>query len=255
MEYMRGWRALRQDPDWKRKIGVGSLLFFSSAFIPLAGQLALLGWLTLAARRAVQGNDTPLPDLRFDFDYLGKLLGIGLKPWVARVVWTMPAVFVMIVLITCMGVVGGVVAGATARDGGGPGIVMPILMLAAYALAFGVMFFAQLFANVAGMRAMLMGEIGPAIRPGEVLRTTRLLAKELIVGHIVLGFISFGFILVGMLACYFGIFPAACVLSVIGAYYNAELYRAYLAKGGQPLPIAELDVPQPNAPAPAPNAF
>jgi hypothetical protein len=253
MQYMRGWRALRQDPDWKRKIGVASLLFLSSAIIPIFGQLVVLGWLTLAMRRAAQGQDAPLPDLRLDFDYMMKLLNVGLKPFVARLVWTFPAMMGVMVLMVCAGA-GMSFAMAASRDPGEPpSTVLPLLLMGgAYLGAFGMIMVAQIFANSAVMRAEVMGEIGPAIRVGEVLRTTRLLAKELIVGHIVLGFVGAALAFAGMLACYFGMFVTMTVFMVISSYYNAELYRRYLEKGGQPLPVAALDVegatvPQPNA--------
>lgn len=254
MQYMRGWRALRQDPDWKRKIGIASLLFLSSAIIPIVGQLVVVGWLTLAVRRAVQGQDAPLPELRFDFDYMMKLLNVGLKAFVARLVWVFPAAIGMGVLVVCAGAGMSIVFTASRDSGEPPSTVLPLLLMGVMYLAmFGTIFVTQIFANVAVMRAEVMGEIGPAIRVGEVLRTTRLLAKELIVGHFVLGFVAFALVFLGMLACYFGMFVTMTVYMVIASYYNAELYRRYLEKGGQPLPIAALDVE--GATAPQPNAY
>ena len=47
MQYLRGWRAMRQDPEWTSKVGVGILLML----IPIVGPFALYGWQTLLLRR------------------------------------------------------------------------------------------------------------------------------------------------------------------------------------------------------------
>jgi hypothetical protein len=41
----------------------------------------------------------------------------------------------------------------------------------------------------------------------------------------------------GMLLCSVGIYPAAVVMAVAGAHIRAQLYRIYLARGHEPLPM------------------
>ena len=74
MEYLRGWRAMRQDPQWTNKVLIASVLALSAMCIPVFGQLVLTGWAALMLRRAVSGQDSPLPRMDFDFDYFMKLL-------------------------------------------------------------------------------------------------------------------------------------------------------------------------------------
>ncbi|MBZ0119725.1 MAG: DUF4013 domain-containing protein [Sandaracinaceae bacterium] len=263
MEYMRGWRALRADQEWTGKLMIGSLLFFSTAIIPIVGQVALAGWLTLAMRRAVSGQDSPLPHLALDFSYLGKLMSVGFKAFLVRMIWSLPIIAVAMLFGCCMylGVFASVAGIGAATEGSGDtgaavgGIGMVVLMLVGFVLYFVAIVLISLPLQMAVLRAELTDDLNAGMRFGEVMAMTKMMLKELIVGQLVLSAISMGIALLGMMACYVGIFPAAVVISVIHAYYLAEIYKAYLAKGGQPLPVGPLDVEGGNLGMSQPVAF
>lgn len=249
MEYLRGWRALRQDPTWMRKVGIGSVLFLSAMCIPIVGQVALLGWCTLMLRRAVSGQDAPLPDLSLDFDYLGKLLGVGFKAFLARLVWSLPLIGLVFVGYLCLvfGMMGAAAAGAAAggESGAGLGGMAAMCAMVGFMIVFPVLVMVGSFpVHIAMLRAELTDDVGGAMRPREVLAMTKLLFKELLIGSFVMSLIGMVAGMFGLVTLYIGLFPAAIIAMVIGTYWRAELYRAYLEKGGQPLPIGPLDVPR-----------
>lgn len=241
MEYLRGWRAFFGSEDWKKRLAIGSAFVFC-AFIPVVNilvQIALGAYFVLALRRGVQGQDRPLPRLDFDFEYLGKLLSIGFKPFLARMIYglaILPVVFVFILGLTI-----GQVLIASGEDGAQiAGAVVLILTAIFY---FVAILGAQLVIGVAALRASLMEDLGQAIKPKPVLAMTRKMLGDMIVGGIVETMITIPIILLGYLCFFIGILPAAVIVMHLQVFFAAELYRRYLEKGGEPLPIGPIDVP------------
>lgn len=262
MEYLRGWRAMRQDPEWTRKVLVGTVIVLSGMCIPVVGQIALVGWTSLMLRRAVSGVDAPLPRLDLDFDYLSKLLNIGFKGFLARLLWSLPMMLVAMIGGCCMyagfgaamfGVAG---AASTAGEAGGAigGLGMMCVMFGGFALYFVTLVLIGFPMQIAILRAEIADDVNAAMRFKEVMAMTRMLFKEMLVGYFVMMLVGMIGAFFGLITLYIGLFPVIVVLTVIQTYYHAELYKAYLQKGGQPLPVGPLDVEQPQ-PAPQPYQY
>ena len=256
MHYLRGWAALQNDPKWMSKVGWASLLFMTAMCIPIVGQLVVIGWNALMLRRAVSGQDSPLPRMEFDFDYLGKLLGTGFKGYLAQLLWSLPMVAVMMVGLCCiyagMAFAGvGVVAGAEAggEAGAGVGAVLGLLlMVAMFVFLFVVMLVFSMVVQVAVMRAEITDDLNAAMRFGEVIAMTKLLGKELLIGLFVVQAMGMGFFIIGLASLYILLAPSLVIFQIIVTYFRAELYRVYLEKGGEPLPIGPLAVEGGDAP-------
>jgi hypothetical protein len=251
MEYLRGWRSMREDPEWIRKIINASIILLSGMCIPVVGQIALSGWQSLILRRAVSGQDAPMPRLDLEFDYLGKLLNTGFKGFLAQLVWSIPVMVIVFGMMFCMGFIGvaglGAAASAGASSGSDAGTALGgfgglcffgVSMVVYVVLVMAV----SLPLQIARLRAELTDDVGSAMKFGEVIAMTRLLMKELIVGTLVLQAVGMLAGIFGIITLYIGLFPAVAVMMVLQTYYYAELYKAYLQKGGQPLPIGPLDV-------------
>ncbi len=253
MQYLRGWRALRKDPEWKQKIGIISLILLTAGFIPILGQLVMIGWGALAMRRAVSGQESPLPRLDFDFEYMGKLLGVGFRGFLASLLWTFPVVLVTVLSVFCLygSIAYAVLSGSSEEDAK---MIVIVALVAMFVLLPLVSIFLAMPAHVAMMRAELSDDLSAALRFKEVMGTTRLLFKELLVGSFVMMMIRMCGLLLGLATCFIGLFPAAAILYVIDTYWKAELYRVYLEKGGMPLAIGPLEVALPARPASQPAA-
>lgn len=256
MEYLRGYRVFRQDPEWASKLLVGSLLFLSAMVIPLLGQVVLVGWQALILRRAAHGQQAPMPRLELDFDYLGKLAGTGFKGLIVRLVWVMPVVLLFGALTFCvaMGIPVAVAAGAAAGDGDEGmalgaaccvGSILPIML--------PVLVLAQIPASVAAMRTELTDDLNAGLAFKEVLAFCRAMKGPLLRGSLVLWLVGTAAGLLGMLLCYVGVFPVAVLGLVVQAHFTAQVYRAWVVQGGAPLPIAPVDVPARAPPAPPPQ--
>lgn len=247
MDYLRGLRRLREDPDWLSKIGVGSLLMLSAMIIPFLGQVALAGWGAVMVRRAVSGQETPLPRLDLDFDYLGKLLGTGFKAFLAAFIWGLPAGVLIGTGIVCVyfGAIFTAIGGAAAGgDAGGAlggmgmlcalGVGMPLLMIVALV--------AQLPAQMAAIRAELADDLNAALQFGAVMDMTKRVFRELLIGTLVLAFVQWLMVVGSLLLCYLPLIPCMVAMIVARAHFAAQLYQRYLETGGEPIAVAHPEV-------------
>ena len=244
MEYLRGWRALRNDPEWVGKVLVATCVFLTAMCIPVVGQIVLVGWNALMLRRAVSGQDTPLPRMEFDFDYLTKLLNVGFKGFLAQLLWSLPIYVLAMAWGCCFYVgVGGVAAMGAASGDETAGVLGSVCMMFGMMAAwFAIIAFVTMPMQVAIIRAELSDDVNAALKFKEVMEMTKMLWRELLLGMFVMGLVSMVCMFAGMLLFFIGIYPAVVVMMVIQAYWRAEVYRVYLEKGGQPLPIGPLDV-------------
>jgi len=254
MEYLRGYRALREDPDWGSKLLTATLLFLSTAFIPIIGQIVLTGFQALILRRAVRGRRAPMPRLDWDFQYLGKLLGVGFKGFVVRFLWTLPLLFVVGALFFCLYFAMVLAVVGMAESGGDEAV--PVLLLSCFAI--GSLTFIPLTvllmipANVAAMRAELTDDINQGLKFKEVIAFSRQHLGVLFKGSLALYLANLGLVLLGILACYVGAFAAASVGLVAHAHFMAQVYQLHVESGGEALPVAPDDVDTP-APGLAPQ--
>jgi hypothetical protein len=243
MDYLRGLRLLRDDPEWVSKIAVGSLLLLSATFIPFVGQIVLTGWGAVITRRAVSGHEVPLPRLDIDLDYYVQLLGAGLKVLLAMLIWGLPAGLLFASGVGCLYfgaisvVVGGAAAGGEAGAGiGGMGMIcaffvgFPLLML------FGLL--VQLPMQMAAIRVELSDNVNAALEFGEVLDMTKRVLRELVFGSLLLAFVQWLLAMGSLLLCGLPLIPCTVAMMVARAHFAAQLYQRYLEKGGKQLVVA-----------------
>jgi Protein of unknown function (DUF4013) len=246
IEYLRGFRELRRDPAWMRKVGLASLLLISSMMVPLLGQLAFVGWTALIMRRAIAGNENgELPRIDFDFGWLGKLVGIGFKPFLVGFLWQLPAVFLGVAVGLCGAFAPILILGASGgrggQGGGEAGVLVMIVFAAMWLLLVPLSILLRLPATIAVLRVEVTDDMQQGMKFKEVLDMLKVVWKELLIGTLVLSLVSVPLVLGGMLCCYVGIFPAAVVISVVTSHFLAQLYPLYLERGGTPLVVAPPD--------------
>jgi len=261
MRYFRGFGVFFKDPEWGSKLLVGSLVVLSAMIIPVVGQVALLGWAALVTRRAIQDHgEGPLPRLDFDFGWLGKLVGIGFKPFLVNFLWRLPAMFLTFGLVFCMyfSMIAAAISGAeSARHGGShaggaaAGGVMVFIGIA-FIVLIPILIALQIPAQAAMLRVEATDDLNAGMKFKEVLAMTKLVFKELLIGNFLIALVSIPLALVGMLLCYVGIFPVVVLLVVVQAHFMAQVYERYLEKGGEPLTIPpDPELVAPPAPPPA----
>lgn len=244
MDYFRGYRTFRSDPEWTSKMFVGAALALLGGFIPILPGVALQGWAAFVIRRAAHGIETPLPRLDFDFDYLGKLLDPGFKGFIVRLLWSFPASMLFGIFFMC-GYFGVVVAlGGSVEAGGDAGGFAALCCFGTASLMMIPLYIAMLMpASVAAMRCELTNNLNEGMKFGEVIAMTRLMFRELFIGSLLIGLAQAALGLCSLLLCYVPL-PFVIWLGVyVNACFHADIYKAYLAKGGAPLALASPDLP------------
>lgn len=241
MDYLRGFKVFRDDPEWTQKLLVGSVLIASSMIIPILGQVVVIGWASLAMRRAVRG-DMSLPRLEFDMDYLGKLLGVGFKGFIASFVWQLPIVLLAIALMICM--YAAIFAAAFGAASGGEEVSALIGCCACGGMLtiFPLAILGALPAMVAGMRAELTDKIEAGLAFKPVLDFTKAMFGDLFKGALIIWLASIPITIVGLLTCYVGLFPGIVLLAFVKVHFLAQVYEKWVAQGGEALVIAPGEV-------------
>jgi hypothetical protein len=264
VEYLRGLRRIPRDPDWVSKILMGCLLLAGGLVVPIigaiVGALTLRGWSSLALRRAVRGEESPvLPPLEPDFDYCGKLVVTGLKASLAWLAWMLPVLLVVMPAGVC-GLLGAAAAIIAALEPSDADAAIGIGMIAFYAIGLVILWGTLLLLSSPAQIAMIRVEVaddldaGLALRP--VLETTRTVLRELVLGSIVLALVQIGASIVSLPFCGLPLMPVTVAMHIARAHLGAQLYLLSVERGGAPLaigPTSYVAVPPP-PPAPPPPA-
>jgi hypothetical protein len=100
MDYGKGFTFMFEDPDWLRKLAIGTgvgllgILFipFIIGLIPL---IILIGYSVDVARNVMNGVEQPMPEWQ---DW-GGFLSRGIKVFAAELVWAIPAILLVLPLM------------------------------------------------------------------------------------------------------------------------------------------------------------
>lgn len=203
-------------------LAYGSLCVFSTGFIPFLGQVVLLGYFAEVAEDLDRHPKTDRHD-DFTFDRFTKYLSRGLYPFMVQLLL---AVFGFAALLVATGVgvavwlasgqpVAGIAAGVLAALLGAVATTMLSWPTTLHAQLSGGL---DLGANFAFCRDFL-GRVG-----WDTL-------------GVVLAFIpiAFGVTLLGMMACFVGVYPASVIVSAAREHLMVQLYHRYLDAGGEPI--------------------
>lgn len=160
MDIGRAFGFVTEDESWLNKILIGGLL----QIIPIAGQLALIGYTLEVAQNVAQGNPRPLPG----WSNFGDKLVKGLYGLVISLVYAIPVLLFMFVLFFIIGL-----AGAASADSDAAAGLLSLLLLCLYPLLFVVALAIQVLIFAAYTRFIQTGSLGAALRVGEVLEIVR----------------------------------------------------------------------------------
>jgi hypothetical protein len=104
----------------------------------------------------------------------------------------------------------------------------------------GVLFVFGVLVNAAQTRAELTEDIGASLKLGAIWSYSRATWGKVMIKNITFGFLATGMILLGMLACYIGLYPVAVIIQLAGVHLRWQVYHWYIDRGGQAIPVAEL---------------
>lgn len=222
-------RDVFADPEWKHNV-LFALIFM---IIPIVGPMALSGWMCEVMQRKARRQPQPIPYL--DFGDFGEYIKRGVTVFLVQLVVTIPLmiVFYGLAAVVAVAVVGVMSATNEPLIGLAVGAVLGFVALLVL-LAVGVV------VNAVHTRAELTENFSEALRLGEVLAYSKATFWRVLIKNFAFMFVATGIIIVGLLACYIGLYPAAAVIQIAAMHLRFQVYDDYLARGG---PAIDLKVP------------
>lgn len=156
MDLGKAFSFVFEDDNWVATILLGGLILL----IPIIGQFWLLGMIVQTARNVMQGIDRPMPDLS---DFGGKL-GMGFWSFIIALVYASP-IIILSFLFACVAALSSGMAGSNEEAAG---IIIVLASFCFVMLVFVLALVLQPLVIVATARYTQTGNIGDALRFGEV---------------------------------------------------------------------------------------
>jgi hypothetical protein len=230
MNYTASISDYFKSPKWM----MNTLLAGVCVFIPLVGQIVVKGWLIMGFWGRDDERPETFPD--FDFNNFGKYLERGLWPFlvtlVSSLVITVPLLIVSIPLSMLMGVL-------TPNDhssGAGCAAALIILVMMAFYLVLVVGLMVVLTPLV--IRASIMQDFVPAFNFAFVKRFIALTWKEIILATLFVCVVSIALCAAGAIILCIGMYFAVVPGYFAWVHLHKQLYRLYLSRGGEPVPVS-----------------
>ncbi|MEI7987904.1 MAG: DUF4013 domain-containing protein [Chloroflexota bacterium] len=221
-----------QDQDWLKKLGIAGLLMI----IPVFGWLVVAGWAIEITRRVIR-HDMPL--LLPDWNDFGKYIVDGLYLCLIGIIFYIPS-FIF------SGITSGVSIFAQNQGGGDGNSVIPMIVMVV-SICFGCLqflygIFLGLVLPAAYANFAVKGNLGAAFAIGEIFGMVKAAIGAYVIvllGSIVAGFIG----LLGMIACFIGVFFTLAYCSLIEAHLWGQAYnqaQAAMGVSNPPEPMANV---------------
>ena len=208
---------------------VNILLVTVCSFIPIVGPIVFLGYRSEVAAALLEDEDLRRHP-KFDFDNFVDYLSRGIWPFLMSLVagvLIVPAFIAAFVLA----VVGAAAVGGNAA---------PIFILGGYLVGIGLAIALSMLAAPMQFHAELAGkfDLGAAFRFTKSFWLT--VGAQVILSWLIFIPLSIAVMVVGMLACFVGVYPAASLIQMANTHVMVQLYDEYLNRGGEAIPLFEL---------------
>ncbi len=230
IEVMRAVGFALEDQETRvMNIGFGLLL----QFIPVVGPLTQMGWHTEITQRLVRQHPRPIP--KFDFNDFVHYLQRGLVPFGVQLVLVLPAVFLWYLFTIILTMAGGWLGAVL-----GMAEIMMLLVFATMALTSVLLLvFLMVFVSAATLRAELCEDFSTAFSSGAIWRYAAATWKRALGYGLLMALLAMVGTFVGLLAFCVGAYVVMSILTFAQTHLRYQIYAAYLAEGGEPLPIKD----------------
>jgi hypothetical protein len=219
-------KAVFDDPEWKSNVLIG-LVFL---LIPIVGPIALSGWMCEVHQRLVRRHPRPVP--KIDFGDFAEYIKRGLNVFLVQLVISLPLTFIF------MGVVmAGIIAAGAAAAGTNEPLVGIAVSVGVGLVGLVFLLLINVLGNAATTRAELTENFSEALSVGKLMGYAKETFGMVLVKTITFGFVSTGIVLLGLMLCYFGLYPAMVVIQIAAMHLRHQIYDAYLARGGEPIAL------------------
>ena len=204
------------------------------SLIPVVGPIVLIGWYTEIFQRLVKGHPRPVPKL--DFGDFSAYLQRGFPAFACAMIFAMP----VSMGLSLVAGVGMAVAQVSSRSSHDPTPVLVVLGVVG-ALSAIVSPVVALFSSAVTVRAELTEDVGQAFKASRIFDYVARTWGTTLVAFFVMSMLAVGMSLVGLLACGVGVYVASVVVRLTSVHLGFQIYRLYLARGGEAVPVKQHD--------------
>ena len=215
MDIGRSVNFIREDEAWLKKIGIGGFLMLFPV-VSMVGAFAFQGYLKKFFKNVLDGVDKPLPE----WDDWGTLIIDGLKVIVVMFGYMIP-IWILY---------GGSMAMFFIADSSGVG-ALRFVGMGCMCLALPLSIVLMLFGGAGLMRFFATDQLGEAFNFGEIMGFVKANIVSLLIAGLVAGLLVFVGELVGLLACFVGIFLTLPYAIISGWRNFADIYLEH-SQGG-----------------------
>ncbi|MBI3243922.1 MAG: DUF4013 domain-containing protein [Chloroflexi bacterium] len=235
MEYGKAFTFPQQDTDWIKKVAIaGGIMFAGLAFswlllIPaIAAGLLLGGYGLEITRRVIAGESNLLPEWT-DF---GGLFKKGFSVFVVQLVYALP-IIVLALCITVPYIAASVAAGSSSNDAAGTMAIIAnvVSVCCSCVIAIYAIFMAMLMPAAIGKLAAT-GEIGPALRVGEVVALVRAKPAVFLIVALLSGLASSILSSIGSAICGIGAPFGIAYAIIVASHLYGQAYKVASAESG-----------------------
>lgn len=230
MNYAASISDFFKSPKWMMNALLGGLC----VIIPLVGQITLKGWLITCFWGRDDERPETLPD--FDFNNFGKYLERGLWPFLVSLVSGLVITMAGCVIIVPVSMIFTLLAPNDHSSAAGCAVaLLGIVLFVLYAvLVVGMM----VLLTPLTIRASLTQEFATAFNFTFIKRFIALTWKETIIGSLFLFAAGLVLTAIGAIIFCVGIYFATVVVYFCWVHLQKQLYRLYLSRGGEPVPVS-----------------
>ena len=213
---------------------MNTLLAGVCVFIPVVGQIVIKGWMITGFWGRDDERPETFPD--FDFNNFGKYLERGLWPFLVTLVSGIVIAMAACVVIVPVSMILTLLApnDHSSAAGCAAALLFIILMVFYIVLIVGLM----VILTPLTIRASLTQEFGPAFNFAFAKRFIALTWKEIILASLFLFAASLVLSAIGAIILCIGLYFATVPVYFCWVHLHKQLYRLYLSRGGEPVPVS-----------------
>ena len=214
-----------ESPNWLLNI-----LFCTLALlVPILGPIVLMGYQYYIGESLLRNPSSRYPD--FDFNRLGDYIARGIWPFLV----ILAASFLMFPVIAIVYILFVVVAAAANEAGDGAFMIIPFLFLIFGMTCYGIIF--TVVSQPMVLRSALTQDFLQGFNFRFVFAYLSKVWVELLIGMAIIVCLTPVIAVAGLLVVCVGYFAAITIGQMAYGYLNYQVYRLYLARGGEPIPL------------------
>lgn len=230
MNYTASVSDYFKSPKWM----MNTLLAGVCVFIPFVGPIVIKGWLITGFWGRDDERCETFPD--FDFNNFGKYLERGLWPFLVTLVSSLVISLALCIFIVPVAMILTLLAPNDHSSASGcAAVLLFIIMMVFYVTLILTL---MILLTPLTLRASITQQFGESFNFVFIKRFIALTWKEIILASLFQLAASFALIGVGALLICIGIYFATVPVYFCWVHLHKQLYRLYLSRGGEPVPLS-----------------